>query len=68
VLSDRAQVSIGLCVAPAALNFARAFLFGVTASDVSPLIIVAAVVTAIAALAAAIPAHRAARTATASFR
>jgi len=61
-------VAIGLCVAPAALHFARAFLFGVAATDVSPLIVVAAAVTAIAALAAAIPAHRAARTASASFR
>src|SRR5206468_68394 len=56
-------VAIGLCVAPAAIHFARAFLFGVAATDVSPLIVVATVVTAIAALAAAIPGHRAARTA-----
>jgi len=61
-------VAIGSSVAPAALHFARAFLFGVTPTDVSPLIIVAVVVTAIAALAAAVPAHRAARTASASFR
>jgi len=61
-------VAIGSSAAPAALHFARAFLFGVTPTDVSPLIIVAVVVTAIAALAAAVPAHRAARTASASFR
>jgi putative ABC transport system permease protein len=61
-------VAIGLCVAPAALYFARAFLFGVAASDVAPLVAVAVIVTGVAAMAAAIPAHRAARTASASFR
>src|SRR5262249_12435019 len=61
-------VAIGLCAAPAALYFARAFLFGVVANDIAPLAAVAVVVTSVAAVAAAIPAHRAARTASASFR
>ena len=61
-------VAIGLGGAVVLARVITSLLFGVAATDVSPLIVVAAAVTAIAALAAAIPAHRAARTASASFR
>jgi predicted permease len=61
-------VAIGLGAVPAALTLARAFLFGVEATEVLPLIGVAAIVTVVAVAAAAIPAHRAARTASATFR
>jgi len=61
-------VAIGVVCAPLALRLARGLLFGVSPFDPATLAGIAMLLTLVAALAAAVPANRAARDASASFR
>jgi predicted permease len=61
-------VAIGVVCAPLALRLASGLLFGVSPFDPATLAGVAILLTLVAALAAAVPANRAARDASASFR